>query len=90
MASSRLSPPASTVAAGAPPGFFWCADAGPLPCADVHVGFRATLKLPAAATILIDHVAVNLNREIDSGFDTVSVNCSVLEIMRAILEVGPT
>ncbi len=59
MASSRLSPPASTVAAGAPPGFFWCADAGPLPCADVHVGFRATLKLPAAATILIDHVAVS-------------------------------
>ena len=43
-------------AAGA--GFFWCEAAG-VPCADVHVGFRATLKLPAAATVLIDHVAVS-------------------------------
>lgn len=63
MASSKLSPPATSVAASAggdgADGFFWCADAGPLPCADVHVGFRAVLKLPTEATILLDHVAVS-------------------------------
>ena len=35
---------------------------------------------------MIDHVAENLNREINSGFDTVKVNTTVLEIMTAILE----
>ena len=35
---------------------------------------------------MIDHVAENLNREINSGYDTVKVNTTVLEIMCAILE----
>ena len=35
---------------------------------------------------MIDHVAENLNREINSGYDTVKVNVTVLEIMAAILE----
>ena len=62
MASTKSNHPAGATAAAdadPTPGFFWCADAGPPPCADVHVGFRATLKLSAAATILLDHVAVS-------------------------------
>ena len=35
---------------------------------------------------MIDHVADNLNREINSGYDTVKVNTTVLNIMAAILE----
>ena len=45
---------------------------------------KITFKM--LADRMIDHVAINLNRDINSGFDTIGVNTTVLKMMTMVLE----